>query len=105
MPGTKFLVALGGWNDSQGSSKYSTLLASSARIATFVSQAVLFISKYGFDGLDLDYEYPSSADKAGFTALVTSLRTAFTPRGWQLAAAVSARHVSYVEFFYIIKNN
>jgi chitinase len=90
MPGTKFLVALGGWTDSEGS-KYSTLLASSTRIANFVSQAVTFISQYGFDGLDLDYEYPSSADKAGFTSLVTSLRAAFTPRGWQLTAAVSAR--------------
>jgi chitinase len=91
MPGTKFLIALGGWNDSQGSKKYSTLLASPTLIANFVSEAVSFISKYGFDGLDLDYEFPSIADKAGFTSLVTSLRDEFTPRGWQLTASVSAR--------------
>ncbi len=91
MPGTKFLVALGGWNDSQGSNKFSTLLASSTKIANFVSKAVTFLTQHGFDGLDLDYLYPTSANKAGFTALVTSLRKAFTPRGWQLTAAVSAR--------------
>jgi GH18 family chitinase len=93
MPGTKLLVALGGWNDSQGSSKFkfSTLLASSTKIANFVSKAVTFLTQHGFDGLDLDYLYPNSANKAGFTALVTSLRKAFTPRGWQLTAAVSAR--------------
>jgi spore germination protein YaaH len=89
-PGTKYLLALGGWTDSLGT-KYSTLLASSAKISNFVSQAVTFISQNGFDGLDLDYEYPSSTDKAGFAALVAALRAAFTPRGWQLTAAVSAR--------------
>jgi GH18 family chitinase len=89
-PGTKYLLALGGWTDSLGT-KYSTLLASSAKISNFVSQAVTFISQNGFDGLDLDYEYPSSADKANFAALVAALRAAFTPRGWQLTAAVSAR--------------
>ena len=89
-PGTKYLLALGGWTDSLGT-KYSTLLASSAKISNFVSQAVTFISQNGFDGLDLDYEYPSSADKAGVAALVAALRAAFIPRGWQLTAAVSAR--------------
>ena len=60
----------------------------------FVNHAVQFISQYGFDGLDLDYEYPVydgvTTDKAGFTALVQELSQAFNPHGWLLTAAVSA---------------
>ena len=52
--------------------KYSNLLKDASKRATFVSEAVKFIQKYGFDGLDLDYEYPayeqSSSEKETFTA-------------------------------------
>ena len=92
-PGVKLLVALGGWNDSR-MNKYSILLADPAKRTAFVNHAVQFVSQYGFDGLDLDYEYPGydgvSTDRAGFTALVQELRQAFTPYGWLLTAAVSA---------------
>ena len=64
------------------------------KINKFVSHAVKFLQTYGFDGLDLDYEYPAydgvTTDKAGFTALVQELRQAFNPHGWLLTAAVSA---------------
>ena len=93
-PNVKLLVALGGWNDSR-TSKYSTLLADPAKRAAFVQHAVQFINQYGFDGLDLDYEYPGydgvATDKAGFTAWVQELRAAFEQegKGWELTAAVS----------------
>ena len=94
-PGVKFMVALGGWNDSRKPGLYSTLLASSTKRAAFVAHAVDFLQRWGFDGLDLDYEYPVEvggvrSDKAGFTALVRELRAAFDPKGWELTAAVSA---------------
>ena len=92
-PNIKLLLALGGWNDSR-TSKYSTLLADSTKRAAFVTHAVSFIQQYGFDGLDLDYEYPVydgvQTDRAGFTALVKELRAAFDPYGWEVTAAVSA---------------
>ena len=92
-PNVKLLVALGGWNDSR-SNKYSILLADPAKRAAFVTNAVEFIQKYGFDGLDLDYEYPSydgvATDRAGFTALIKELKVAFKPFNWELTAAVSA---------------
>ena len=92
-PKVKLLVALGGWNDSR-TSKYSILLADPAKRAAFVTHAVQFINQYGFDGLDLDYEYPVydgvATDRQGFTALVQELRSAFSPYGWELTAAVSA---------------
>ncbi|XP_023347581.1 acidic mammalian chitinase isoform X3 [Eurytemora carolleeae] len=92
-PNKKFLIALGGWNDSR-TNKYATLLASAALRANFVTKAVEFIAKYKFDGLDLDYEYPafeqSASEKSTFAAWVKELKTAFKPYGWELTAAVAA---------------
>lgn len=50
-------LALGGWNDSAGD-KYSRLVNSPTARKKFIAQAVQFLEKYDFDGLDLDWEYP-----------------------------------------------
>nr|CAD7569858.1 unnamed protein product [Timema californicum] len=96
--GLKVSLALGGWNDSAGD-KYSRLVNSATARRKFVLQVVQFLDKYGFDGLDLDWEYPKcwqvdcdkgpDSDKASFAALVRELRQAFNPRGLLLSSAVS----------------
>lgn len=55
--GLKVLLALGGWNDSAGD-KYSRLIHSLSARNKFIEHTIQFIEKYGFDGLDLDWEYP-----------------------------------------------
>ncbi len=55
--GIKVLIALGGWNDSEGD-KYSRLVADPNSRARFIRTAIDFIHQYNFDGLDLDWEYP-----------------------------------------------
>jgi len=67
--------------------------------ARFITEAVIFMEKYGFEGLDLDWEYPKcwqvdcdkgpESDKASFAALVKELSAELKPRGWLLSAAVS----------------
>lgn len=96
--GLKVSLALGGWNDSLGD-KYSRLVNNPAARARFVKHALKFIEKYGFDGLDLDWEYPKcwqvdcskgpSSDKQAFADLVRELRAAFGPKGLLLSSAVS----------------
>lgn len=89
-PEIKTIVAIGGWTDSQGSSKYSDLVASSANRQNFITHVITFIKEYNFDGLDLDWEYPGAEDKSNFVLFVQELKEAFEPEGLLLTAAVGA---------------
>ena len=96
--GKKVTVAIGGWNDSAGD-KYSRLVRSAQARKRFIDNVMQFIEKYGFDGLDLDWEYPVcwqvdckkgyADEKEGFASLVVELATAFKPYGYLLSSAVS----------------
>ncbi|XP_071638896.1 probable chitinase 10 isoform X3 [Temnothorax longispinosus] len=96
--GLKVLLALGGWNDSAGD-KYSRLVNSPSARKKFINHAIQFIEKYGFDGLDLDWEYPvcwqancnkgPDSDKESFAAILRELSAEFKPKGLLLSAAVS----------------
>lgn len=96
--GVKVSLAIGGWNDSQGS-KYSRLVNSATSRERFIEHVVQFLLKYQFDGLDLDWEYPKcwqvncdagpDSDKESFASFVRELHQAFKPHGLLLSAAVS----------------
>lgn len=62
-PNLKSLIAIGGWNESPA--KYSTMAANEGSRRQFASSCVSFIKKYGFDGLDVDWEYPGAANRGG----------------------------------------
>ena len=92
-PHLKVMIAIGGWNE--GSEKYSRMAADSDKRAAFVRSAVEFLRVHGFDGLDLDWEYPgkrggTAADKRNFISLVAELRAAFQEEGFLLTAAIGA---------------
>jgi len=87
-PQLKTMIAIGGWDDSLDG-KYSILVSDSKNIAAFVQSVMGFLWQYKFDGLDLDWEYPTTPeDKIGFANLITALREAFQPMGYLLSAAV-----------------
>ncbi|XP_052685035.1 uncharacterized protein LOC128164955 [Crassostrea angulata] len=76
----KTLLAVGGWN--AGSGAFSSMVASTESRLLFVNSAIDFLRKYDFDGLDLDWEYPTRRggrpeDKENFAKLVKLLREAF----------------------------
>ncbi|KAI0338406.1 hypothetical protein BDW22DRAFT_711587 [Trametopsis cervina] len=98
----KVTLSIGGWTYSQ--SGHFNFVTDATKRATFVSSAVQLIEDYGFDGIDIDFEYPSStAQGQGFADLLTALRTAFDalaakkgdPNTYLLTAAVSAGASGY----------
>ncbi|KAJ9590784.1 hypothetical protein L9F63_016170, partial [Diploptera punctata] len=89
----KSLVAIGGWNE--GSIKYSEMASTEEGREKFTGSAVAFVEKRGFDGLDLDWEYPakrggSAKDKENYALLLKSLSEKLHSKGYLLTVAVSA---------------
>lgn len=63
----------------------------------FITSAIRIIQKYGFDGLDIDWEYPNARDSVhgeadidNFTQLLKELRVEFDKNDLILSAAVAA---------------
>ncbi len=79
-PGLRTLISVGGWTWSKN---FSAAAATSQSRDLFATSCAQFMKQYGFDGLDIDWEYPVSgglepgvaADKANYTLLLQALRT------------------------------
>ena len=56
-PQLKLLISVGGWSDSK---YFSDVASTKARRETFAASCAAFVSEYGLDGVDLDWEYPVS---------------------------------------------
>ena len=42
------------------------------------------MQKYGFDGIDLDYEFPDASDKSNFATWVQDIKNEFQPYGLEV---------------------
>ncbi|MGL4774378.1 MAG: glycosyl hydrolase family 18 protein [Clostridium sp.] len=61
-PNVKVVMSIGGWAASRG---FYKMLDSEAGMNTFTDSCVEFLKKYNFDGIDIDFEYPSSQKGCG----------------------------------------
>ncbi|GHD65282.1 glycoside hydrolase family 18 protein [Jeongeupia chitinilytica] len=78
-PHLKLLISIGGWS----ADGFSDAALTAESRAAFAASAIAFMQQYGFDGIDLDWEYPTHdmadikarpEDKANFTLMLAELR-------------------------------
>lgn len=80
-PKLRTMISVGGWT---WSGNFSPAAATAAGRAALAESCVTFMREYGFDGVDIDWEYPvggglegnqsSPADKHNYTLLLAELR-------------------------------
>jgi chitinase len=85
--GLQTWISVGGWSFTDpGSTQkaFSNMVSSSGNRAKFISNLKQFMDTYGFDGVDLDWEYPGADDRGGvpadsenYVAFAQDLRSAF----------------------------
>lgn len=72
----KTLLSIGGWAYSQAG-KFKPATSTQKGRETFCNSAVELLADWGFDGLDIDYEYPASKEEGkDFTSLLRTCRKA-----------------------------
>jgi chitinase len=107
-PGLQTLISVGGWS---WSGKFSDVALTEETRTRFAVSCIAMMKQYGFDGLDIDWEYPTGGgmeenaarpeDKQNFTLLLAALRTELEAQGtadgrhYLLTIAVPAGQASY----------
>ena len=78
-PALKVMLSVGGW----GAGNFSEMAASDDHRKKFCENCLAAVNKYGLDGIDIDWEFPtsnsagisaSSSDKNNYTKLIKDLR-------------------------------
>ncbi|CAF4237465.1 unnamed protein product, partial [Adineta steineri] len=97
-PDLKVMLAVGGWN--HPAAPFTQMVSTEQSRAEFAENSYNFLKQYGFDGLDLDWEYPADRgsppeDRRRFTQLVEQLSAKYKPQGLLLSAATPAPAAKY----------
>jgi chitinase len=100
-PNLKISLSVGGW----GAGNFSEMAADENHRKKFCQNCLAAVKKYNLDGIDLDWEYPTSSsagissspgDKENFTLLVKDLRAALgDDRLVTMASSASAKYVDF----------
>ena len=97
----KVLLSIGGW----GAGNFSEMAADATHRANFCKNCAAAVKEYQLDGIDLDWEYPTSNDAGissspndtkNFTLLLQDLRAALGND--KLITMASASNAKYVDF-------
>ena len=77
-PQLLMLISVGGANHSIN---FSAVCAAAATRADLAQSCVEFMTQNGFDGIDIDWEFPGAADSENFSALLQELRSRLDVQG------------------------
>ncbi|KAB8246301.1 hypothetical protein BDV35DRAFT_230595 [Aspergillus flavus] len=100
-PSLKIYVSVGGWtfsdNDTVTQPLFGEIAADATKRKTFASNTLKFLNTYGFDGIDIDWEYPGAGDRRGkprdtdnYVKLLADLRSTFDASGRKLGITFTA---------------
>ncbi|KAH8811227.1 hypothetical protein F5884DRAFT_749620 [Xylogone sp. PMI_703] len=108
-------ISIGGWSmndpDQPTATTFSDLAGSSSAQAAFTSSLISFMSTYGFDGVDIDWEYPVAPERSGrpedlanYPTFLTNIRNAFASAGhsWGLTITLPSSFW-YLQNFDIVR--
>ena len=86
--GVMVLISVGGWGHDE---TFETLAADAGATAVFVDDLTTLVDDFGFDGIDMDWEYPDTGDSSDrYAALMHELSAEMRQRDKLLTAAVAA---------------
>ncbi|PVI08690.1 glycoside hydrolase family 18 protein [Periconia macrospinosa] len=100
-PDLKVFVSIGGWTFSDNGTKtqpvFGDIARSSSNRQKFADNLLRFLNFYGYDGVDLDWEYPGAPDRGGrkddtdnYVELLKTLREKFSASGRDLGITFTA---------------
>ncbi|KAJ7636719.1 hypothetical protein FB45DRAFT_1056018 [Roridomyces roridus] len=93
-PSLKVFLSIGGWtfNNPPTAGIFSALVASEANTNVFIKSVLGVMNAYGFDGIDIDWEYPVAEDRGGAkgdkencVTFIKAVKTAFIPFDYELS--------------------
>ena len=105
-PELKVLLSIGGWT----SGRFSEMVATKANREAFASDCRRIVDEYGLDGIDMDWEYPTSSeagissspdDTRNFTLLMKTLRRQLGPK--KLITVATVCYAKYIDFRHCLR--
>ncbi|KAH8892941.1 glycoside hydrolase [Thozetella sp. PMI_491] len=114
-PNLQVWISIGGWSmndpDQPTATTFSDLASSNANQAAFFASLASFMSTYGFDGVDIDWEYPVAPERSGrpedfanYPILLQNLRSAFNTAGHSYGLSITLpSSFWYLQNFDIVK--
>ena len=95
--GVKVMVSIGGGDGIQGS-RFNRMARVEAYRQAFVRNVNAFLTKYGYDGVDIDWEVPNAKDASNCTTLMQELRNEL-PSPWLISMATPSDPRSWGQGF------
>ncbi|KAH9523838.1 hypothetical protein Btru_047192 [Bulinus truncatus] len=71
----KTMLSIGGQHDK--GKGFTAVSFTDSALSAFAANTVIFLRRHGFDGLDVDWEYPNRTTSGNFIRILNTLRSAF----------------------------